>query len=262
LFLHEFDVPSAASAEEPTGTDTRKSHAQQFLAGVPTAGTEFPPSPRAGQLWVDWTNGFVWSYDGFEWHTVTGVQVVGSPTEINAPALNQIVYAANGNTLFQWNGTAWRQFSLKEPYFHGYQATAQTGLVTATYTALTLNAEVIDSHGWHSVVTSEQPTRYTPKIAGYYRCSGQASFPNTITGGMLAEFRRNGVAVAGNKYGSAIASNQAFAGNSVRAEATIFCNGTTDYIELWAAHNAGSTQPTFVGGNAGTYAIIEFAYPA
>lgn len=145
---------------------------------------------------------------------------------------------------------------LNNPYFHGIQVVTQT-LTTATPTAITFTSEIVDTHNWHS--TSSNTSRYTPQIAGYYQCIGFVSFAADTTGDRVAAFRKNGSRLDGANYGSMPALNGAvYAAGSCWAAATILCNGTTDYIELWGEHNKGSNLATAYAATLNaSFMIIE-----
>lgn len=112
-----------------------------------------------------------------------------------------------------------------------------------TPTAITFTSEIIDSNGWHSNVSNT--SRVVPSIAGWYMCWGQVAWTANTTGDRNAKFRKNGAALDGAPYGSAAALNgAAYLHGTSFAMAVIFCNGTTDYIELWGAQNSGGALST------------------
>jgi hypothetical protein len=147
------------------------------------------------------------------------------------------------------------------PYFHGYQSVTQS-LTTAVPAAVTLGGEIIDNAAGHSNVTTN--TRYIPPIPGYYECHGSVLFNVSTTGDRTCNFRLNGAQVEGTPYGAMPAMNGAgfLAGCALSAPTTILCNGTTDYIELWALHNHGSNLDTFISGfNKSTVVIRWVGHP-
>ncbi len=151
------------------------------------------------------------------------------------------------------------QLNLK-PYFHVYQIVVQS-LADATDAAITFTAEIVDTMGAHS--NSVQTTRVTPTVAGFYGLKGRVMFDVNINGDRGAHFRKNGNKLDGANYGSAPALNGAgFLYGSCTCEATIFCNGTTDYIELWGAQNRGGALNTAYNANgASSYIIGEWKSP-
>jgi hypothetical protein len=82
-------------------------------------------------------------------------------------------------------------------------------------------------------------SRYTPKRPGYYRITGQLGFDN-ISGGDLVAVYKNGVQL-GNAGGASNGGGLNSAASPITTP-IIYCNGTTDYLELWGyQYNAGST---------------------
>lgn len=143
---------------------------------------------------------------------------------------------------------------LAPPYFHGYQIASQT-VADITAAPITMTGELVDTLGGHS--TGTNTSRYTPNVPGKYRCIGQVSFVPNANGQRVAEFRKNGTAVAGSPYGAFPGAGGSFAATCAHAFATITCNGTTDYIELWGNQNSGAALGTDVGGSA-SMMIIEW----
>lgn len=144
------------------------------------------------------------------------------------------------------------------PYLHAYQSVVQTLTTTAT-TEIIMQSEIIDNTNRHNVANG----RFMPNVAGYYRCFGIVAFDVSVTGDRVARFRKNGADVTGGApYSSMPAMNgTGFSGGFAIAGATIQCNGSTDYISLWGAHNHGSNLNTNVGSNAASYMIIEWVAP-
>ncbi|HEV2778699.1 MAG TPA: hypothetical protein VGX25_04790 [Actinophytocola sp.] len=153
------------------------------------------------------------------------------------------------------------QLNLK-PYLHALQNTSQNITSSSVITqAVTFDAELVDTINGHS--TSSNTSRYTPSVAGYYRCSGIVALAANTTGDRAAQFKKNGSAVDGAPYFSVPAVNgTGFVSTTVFAEAMIFCNGTTDYVELYVGQNSGSTLATQVSSTlTKSYMMIEWMAP-
>jgi hypothetical protein len=147
------------------------------------------------------------------------------------------------------------------PYFHGYQTATQI-LTTAVAAAVTLGGELVDNSNGHSNVTNN--TRYTPTIPGYYECWGMTLFNVSTAGDRTAQFRVNGALVTGAPFGTMPAMNGAgfLPGCAYTGPTTVLCNGTTDYIEMWATHNHGSNLDTYISGvTASTVRIRWVSHP-
>lgn len=87
----------------------------------------------------------------------------------------------------------------------------------------------------------ELPTRYTPKVAGWYEFSGGVSF---VSGGTLiaSQLRKNGTTHVG---GSHLSNNGSVGSPSVAFRTSAeFMNGTSDYIEVMAYQNSGAAVNT------------------
>lgn len=147
-----------------------------------------------------------------------------------------------------------------KPYLHAYQSVAQN-LTTAVAAAITMTQEVIDTLNGHS--TSSNTSRYTPSVAGYYRCIGQVMFAVSTAGDRSAYFGLNGSRSDNAPYGAMPAMNGAgFVGGCAFAFATLHCNGTTDYIELFGSQNSGGTLATLVtSAFTNSMMIIEWMAP-
>jgi hypothetical protein len=123
------------------------------------------------------------------------------------------------------------------------QAAAQS-MPSGTATALTFAAgsEVTDNDGFHDMVTNN--TRITPTIAGWYVFDGTVFLAAATTPvSREAYFRQNGVTSlpgGARDVGNAIAS-------AIPVEpAEIYCNGTTDYVELLCRQQSSAAVNTNV----------------
>ena len=138
---------------------------------------------------------------------------------------------------------------MNRPYFHGWQSTVQS-IPNLTPTAITYTNEELDNISGHS--NSTNTSRFTPSIAGRYLCLGQTIFAANVMGDRTATFRKNGATLDSAPYTGEPALNGAvfLPGFSGIAIATISCNGTTDYIEMWANQNSGGALNTFATAGA------------
>ncbi|QWF81128.1 hypothetical protein [Amycolatopsis sp. CA-230715] len=128
------------------------------------------------------------------------------------------------------------------PYFHGYTTGTQGGFASATDTPVNITAEFAKVNMTHPGGSS----RVTPTVAGIYRVKAQIMFPGGVGSTaddkrILATIRVNGSIPTGSKYGSAAAKTTGFVSQLAEYETTVRCNGTSDYIEMWANHNMGGT---------------------
>lgn len=181
------------------------------------------------------------------WKTSVDGSITSHTNSINA--LNTAVGIPYGaGTSLSARTTALEAATGTPPYLHAYQLTgAVQSIANTTHTAITLTGEIRDTANTHSNVTNT--SRCTPTTAGYYECWGIVVYAATAAGMCQTQFRKNGVQVLGAApYGSRLATNQAALANTVECKATIQCNGTTDYIELWTWHTFGGATNTFSNG--------------
>lgn len=128
------------------------------------------------------------------------------------------------------------------PLLFAYQIVTQT-LLSTTWSAITMTAEVIDTISGHSLTTNT--SRYTPTVAGTYEVYGQVAFAISSAGDRGAQFRKNGATTDGLQYGAARAiSGGGLAGIAVTS-GVVSLNGTTDYIELYGTQDSGGALDTF-----------------
>jgi hypothetical protein len=153
--------------------------------------------------------------------TVTGISAGGLPDAI----ITQPELAAN----VAGNG----------PAFSAYQSSAQT-LSSATYTKLQFQSKEFDTNSNFDNATNY---RFTPTVAGYYLVT--ACFVVATTATTIAlQFYKNG---SNFKWGY---GNFATTSSNGIGSALIYCNGSTDYIEVYGYVGIGQA---LVANNASTY---------
>lgn len=151
--------------------------------------------------------------------------------------------------------------SMTRPYVHVYQSSTGTqSIANTTATAINFNAEVIDNPsgtGFHSTVSNI--SRIVPTVAGRYFVWGNVCFPASGTGSFLAQIRKNGAVLLGAApYQDKQLYTSGFVALSAQCHATVFCNGTTDYFELWTNQNSGGSLTTFSNATDQHSALIAF----
>lgn len=152
------------------------------------------------------------------------------------------------------------QLNLK-PALHVYQLSGATqNIANNTPIAITFTGELLDTIGGHSTVTNT--SRYTPNVAGHYRFIGMVAMIGGVAGPFLANFWKNGAAQVESKYNTEHAVNQASLANTCMAQAVLFCNGSTDFVELIVQHFFGATTATLANtANGGSYMTAEWLAP-
>ncbi len=151
--------------------------------------------------------------------------------------------------------------SMTRPYVHVYQSSTGTqSVANTTPTAINFNAEVIDNPagtGFHSTVSNV--SRIIPTVAGRYFVWGQVVFPAAGTGSFLAQIRKNGAVILGAApYQDKQLYTSGFVALSAQCHATVLCNGTTDYFELWTNQNSGGSLTTFSNATDQHSSLIAF----
>lgn len=148
---------------------------------------------------------------------------------INASTTAGVVITPDnsGSIVLQYNGKSTPAFC--------YSIGTVTSLPNATFTKLTYDTLVFDTTG--GMYAS---SRFTPTVAGYYQINGSISGISSFgTNAPLSIFKNGGWQVAGvniNGYGT--------------VSGLVYCNGSTDYIEIQQYQSTGSTQSTAISSNA------------
>lgn len=127
------------------------------------------------------------------------------------------------------------------------QATQSIAHNTAVALQFGTSSEVLDTANWHDTVTNN--SRITPTIEGWYEAWGAVALGGrTDYTNEQAWFRTAGVNAIPGAAKPPISSTQLNGTVMlIPAPATIYFNGTTDYIELMVQHtNGASAAPTTV----------------
>ena len=122
------------------------------------------------------------------------------------------------------------------PAFSAYQSSAQT-LSSGTTTKITFTSSDFDTSG--GMFAS---SRFTPTIAGYYTVSTGVQVNTTATGISL-EVWKNGAIF--KRLSNTVASN-----GVASSSCLVYCNGSTDYVEIYVNLTIGQALST---GSAFTF---------
>ena len=118
------------------------------------------------------------------------------------------------------------------PAFSAYAGSAQNGLSSNTYVKVALNTENFDTNS--NFDTSNY--RFTPTVAGYYQFNGALRATGTSITLITCSLYKNGSEyVRGNQISGTLSG-----GNIAVVSSVIYCNGSTDYIELYGLVTASS----------------------
>jgi hypothetical protein len=148
----------------------------------------------------------------------------GGQITVQEPAtasnFTQTLPAATGTVMVSGN----------QPAFSAWQSSAQT-LSNATFTKMLFQTEEFDTNNNFDTSTS----RFTPTVAGYYQVSSQVYFGNSLGPNITAIFKNGGAYK--RLQTSPNPANDGTSGGSC----IVYCNGTTDYIEVFGYQNRGSS---------------------
>ena len=128
------------------------------------------------------------------------------------------------------------------PAFRAYRTTSAQSIGAATYTKIQLNAESFDTDSCFDSTTNY---RFTPTKAGYYQCQAAISL-GSASGIQFLNIYKNGA--ENSRFGPT-----ASGGLALIVSDLIYCNGTTDYLELYiysgtsASIDAGQVLSFFSG---------------
>ena len=127
---------------------------------------------------------------------------------------------------------------IQGPAFSAYKETNQS-ISNSTWTKIAFNAEEFDTNSNFDTSTN----RFTPTVAGYYQINATLSMNgNTIVIGYIRI----------TKNGSAYKTMGTPSGGYTTVSSIVYCNGSTDYIEVQGYVNAASNWG-FLGGSSATY---------
>lgn len=131
------------------------------------------------------------------------------------------------------------------PAFSAYASTDQTPSAN-TWTKVNYNTEIFDTNNNYDPTTNY---RFTPTVAGYYQINANVSFSGSATGYAQMGIYKNGNFIVG---GSGIPNNVTI-GSQCNASSVIYCNGSTDYIEIYAWQSSGGALALQTGAGNNTF---------
>jgi hypothetical protein len=122
------------------------------------------------------------------------------------------------------------------PAFSAY-AGATTSVSNNTYTKVLFSVENFDTNNNFASST------FTPTVAGYYQINANIGFP-VATGLRIALYKNGSVYVVNSADGTS-----AVLDGYGHTAALIYCNGSTDYIEVYAYSNGNGTTYVYAGAS-------------
>lgn len=128
---------------------------------------------------------------------------------------------------------------------------ATTTLTLNTWTKVTFGTEQYDSNSCYDTSTS----RFTPNVAGYYLITCGFGEGLTIANqNIYLSINKNG---STHKYIQTIQPTAWY--DNVTLSSIVYCNGTTDYIEVYAQSGSSYTNSTTAGTNWFNGAMLRAA---
>jgi len=122
------------------------------------------------------------------------------------------------------------------PAFAAYLTSANQSVANSTTVKVNLNAEWFDTNNCFDTSNG----RFTPTVAGYYMITGGLNLSaSAIQTGFLWVYK-NGISWAQNVwyYPTSPGLDQ----TTLTISSLVYCNGTTDYIELYGYITASGTR--------------------
>lgn len=109
------------------------------------------------------------------------------------------------------------------PAFSAYRSGSSQSISGSTWTKVQFQSEEFDTASCYDNSTNY---RFTPTVAGYYQFNSALTYGGTISRALFA-FWKNGSE-------SKRANDLNVTGLAVAGSALIYCNGSTDYVEVYA----------------------------
>jgi hypothetical protein len=109
--------------------------------------------------------------------------------------------------------------------------------LNSTIAAVTWSTPAFDNYtAW----AAGNPTRVTPKVAGWYEINGAIGFAPNATGVRIVQLSKNGA----TSLGQSTTNNVTVSFNTVvQISCLVQFNGSTDYVELQGDQNSGLGSP-------------------
>jgi len=168
--------------------------------------------------------------------STSGTVTISPPASAGTTTLT--LPATTGTVLTSVSPASDLPSSIKGPTFYATRITTNQSISANTWTKLQCQSEDWDTNSNYDNATNY---RFTPTVAGYYQFSGGLEF-NNVTGFYQIAFYKNG---SSHRVGGWYASSTN--GCQVTLSDLIYCNGTTDYVELWGATST-SSNAFYYGG--------------
>ena len=175
--------------------------------------------------------------------TVQAPAVAGTNTLTLPATTGNIISSADTGTVTQTMLAS--NVAGNGPAFRAYSGTNQTGIASSTSTKVRLDNKSFDTNNCFDATTNY---RFTPTVAGYYQINGGVLAGGTVNTQLLVAFLyKNGATVTQGNY---IYYAAGYSTAIATVSDVIYCNGTTDYIELYIYGTVSGTLSTTSGATA------------
>jgi hypothetical protein len=121
------------------------------------------------------------------------------------------------------------------PAFQAYRSGDQSIANASTFTKIQWNGENFDTDNCYDSSTNY---RFTPNKAGYYMVTHYIKTSGNTAGRVICNFFKNGSELLLRGFDGTVGNAEYVVGGN----ATIYLNGTTDYIESFIWMNASTTR--------------------
>jgi len=158
---------------------------------------------------------------------------------ISSPSVsgtNTLTLPANTGTVITTAST----FGGTGPAFSAYQSSAQT-LSSATATKIQFQTEEWDTNSNYDNTTNY---RFTPTVEGYYQVNCAIGLGAAICGVFITVYKN------GSAFKQVTSLYSAVDVNACGGSCLVYCNGSTDYIEIYSQIETGQALAT---GSVQTY---------
>ena len=159
--------------------------------------------------------------------------------------VNQI-QTANGVIMANLNSSGanigFQLASTLAPAFGAYPS-AGTSTPNNTQTKILFQTEEFDTNNNFASST------FTPTVAGYYQINAAIGPPTFTSGYHFASIYKNGSLYKSGQLAYVASSIN----GQVVVSSLVYCNGTTDYIEIYWYQNSGGTLTCQAGGGPSTW---------
>lgn len=129
--------------------------------------------------------------------------------------------------------------ALTGPAFHATQSADQS-ISNITFTKINFGTETFDTNGCFAT------GRFTPNVPGYYQINWTAKLTGTSSmGACLTHLYKNGAKYTEGSYGTPVSAFGVSTGSAL-----VYCNGSTDYVEVFGYISGTGTLNVLNDGGA------------